>query len=229
MDGSLWGVILGGILAIAGGVAVAFWEQRTARAIRQEDRNLFTTAKVMESVVKIGQIQAWFVALKRTVDCCFDDAEEPGKAGLDPGVKVVPIVLSSVLVDEFSAEELANCLRSGDIGLLEELLDLQSNYRVTFELVRFFNQERNEFNAFTMNNASTADLVGGLAAQLEFDPKHKHGLEVRVAQLNQLVSEVMESYTSGLVKSEAAMSRFTSAMNSIPGIKVPKVNFVEGK
>ena len=146
---------------------------------------------------------------------------------LDPGIKVTPIVGAQLVPEPISSEELSLALQSGDLGLLEKCLTLQSNFLVHFELMSLFSKERNALSSFIRENAIEGEFVSGSYAESKLDPKFAHRVDAMIVVLNQIVAEMIEGVESGSIMAKECVIRFRQSVSLIPGVEIPRMSFFE--
>lgn len=225
MEAESFHVVLGAILALLGAALVTYWEQLSAKKHRAITDAELASARVFSCVTKLVQIRAWLRVVKRSVDECFEEANTPEMESMDPGIKVLPFVGSWAPVEAFSSSELALALGSGDSGLVEKLLNVRSNYEATFALVQAFTVNRKEFSSFMRDSAIAGIFRDGISAEVELDPSKQHAHDARVADLNQLVDEIIRSVENDLPDVEKVALRYVTAMRSKGGLTVPNLAF----
>lgn len=215
------GGLITGLIAILGVVL----ERRHAHLLRQKDKLQADAALAFSIQIKISRTYGWARSTKNAIDECFANAEVEGVTGMDPGVKVSPLVGNKAPDWQFSSSELALLLSTGDRGLVESLLSFQWQFGTTVALVDAFNQARLEYSRFVSSASIDGEFIEGTIASVSLPIKMKHAAEARVAELNQLVSEMIEGLPNVMDKAEKSVSRVESALRSLEGLKVVSVGF----
>lgn len=220
-------VLIGGGITIAVAVSAMVAEQRWARRQRMIERNAQRSASAFSAQVKIAQGHAWTRSVKRSIDECFAETSSSGADELDPGVRVTPLVGVDAPATSFSPEELSLALQSGDAGLLEELLSFQWNCRTHAQLLSEFNSARREYSEFVRDNAHDGEFVDGAYANVSMPAEKKHAMDARIADLNLVISCLIEGLEEQLRRSKEIMKRFQTAMNSVEGVEIHGVTFLD--
>lgn len=190
---------------------------------KEKSRQLQDNAKAFSCAVKLMQIRAWHRVIKRAVDECFDETEVGAAADMDPGLKVVPLVGPTHLIEAFTSEELAIVLQSSGQTLVLELLNMRSNYEVAFEVVKEFNKIRSDFSSYASAQARSGSFLDGQHQQLDFDPKEQHKLEARIGLLNQILSEIISSGETDIPRVDGIILKFELAMRK-KGMLLPDIS-----
>jgi hypothetical protein len=226
MDSGVLDTLLGGFLAIAGGAAVFWLERRAAREDSRREKLELQGAKLLSMIVNIQQMHAWNTTIGRSIDECFESVDDPN-GEIEPGLKVLPIIIPDVAPRAFSSDELGFAFSTADTGLLEKLLSLATNFSANLQTLREFNEIRKGHMAFVQANATHGDFFDGEAASVEIPHAKKHQHESNVVMLNQLVALLLDSTTRDAKNCIETLERLRTAANSIKGLKVPIVSFVE--
>lgn len=224
MEG-LSGVLLGAFLALLGGVVTLVvekkWEARETRRTTESEQSVLA----FSLMVKLTEIRGWNNVIHRSILECFDDAVGTPLQDGEPGIKVQPLLGASTRVDNISTQELALVLKCKDQGLLGRVLQLQANYRATFEVVQHFNSLRKEFTRFLQENADIGELSDGQFSKVVLSKRMGERAESHLAELNQLVGKMLESAEEDRNATETLILRLRSSLSSLAGVEFPSITF----
>ena len=212
--------ILGGVIASVSGAFVLWLDRRGARADAAAHRNEVKSALLLSIVLKLQQMHAWNVALAKVIEECFDTADDP-LGTMEPGAKVLPILVPLSSPEPFNAEELGFALETGDVGLVEILGDASSNFQSSLRVLAEFNELRKEYMVFSQTHGSATEPMDGGKVEIALPAELQHAVESRVAVLNQLVAMLMEHSARDVEKCARAVKRVTSAARAVSGVRVP--------
>lgn len=219
------GILLGAFLALLGGVVTLVveksWEAKATRLRVQNEQS----ALAFSIVVKLTQMYAWSIMVQRGISECFRDASGTLGEDSEPGVKVQPLIGASSRVDSLSSQELGLVLGTNDQGLLERVLQVQGNYRSTYDLVQHFNSARKEFSAFILEHAEFSEIEDGLFSKSSLPGSMKGRGQTYIAVLNQLVGEILQSAEEDRNATEAVIRRLQTAFSELEGVEYPKILF----
>ena len=220
-------VLLGGVLASMGGAGVMWLERRGLRQDKKLHLDDARSARVLGMVLKIQQMHAWNCVIRRVIDECFESAGDP-QGEIEPGLKVLPIIIPAFEPEPFTPEDLALAFETKDTGLVEKLMAVATNFQANLQTLREFNALRKEFMNFTQENAQNGFFQEGDKARVSLSATLKHGFQSRVVMLNQLVGHLMEATEKDASECELTLKRLCSALSSIDGIRVPLVTLNQG-
>lgn len=122
-----------------------------------------------------------------------------------------------------SPEELALCLISGDVGLLEKVFSVQNNFASTYCTMEIMNQRLKEFGDLKSSLAMPESEIVGDEGNLVFLGDDKHKLEAKIADINSIIGILLQAIEEDLPKSIECLKRYVTAVSSIDGLSVPKV------
>ena len=224
---SLVGAAIALFSAILSGVVILIFEKKMeARKDFVRDREI-ASALAFSILARAADISACNRTLKRAIDECFSDVEGTMQAEYDPGIKVVPIVGFPEFYESLSPSEMSLILRTGDSGLLEELLSLFRNFLTTIKLVAKFNLIREEYSRRVTELAKDSIPSDHGTEHFVMDETGRRVSDAIVGNLNVLVAEMINSSDNDLRRSRELVSRLQTAFREIDGLNVPTVKFEE--
>jgi len=216
-------VFIGGAITAAIALIGVVAERRWAHKLRKSEKLEEQSAIAFSAQVKIASAHGWLRSTYSAINECFSDAGVGTMSDLDPGVKVKPLVGNPPPAIDFTAEELALLLGTGDQGLTENLLAFQWTLGTIGELVAAFNRSRIEYSRFVADSASSGEFFDGANATIEMPTSTRHALDARIAELNTLVGELTTSLPESLQTSKLMMKRVESALRSVDGLQIRHV------
>ena len=216
--------VVGGLIAALSGAGMLWFERRGAKNDAKEEDLRQKAATAFAMTVKIHQMHAWSCAIKRKIDECFANVDDPD-GRIDPGLKVLPMLMPGIVPQAFSDSELSLAFSTKGSGLLEALLDLASSFHADLQVVRTFNEERKEYMSFVQSHAASGKFHSGDQAQVEISAAQTLADESRILILNQLVGIMIQATDDREKQCRLVLTRLSSSLKSLPGVSVPTVTF----
>jgi len=209
---------------LSGGVLLFVEKKMETRKDVARDREI-ASALAFSILARVADISACNRTLKRAIDECFSDVEGTLQADYDPGIKVVPIVGFPEFYESLSPSEMGLILRTGDSGLLEELLSLFRNFQTTIKLVAKFTLIREEYSRLIPELSKDSIPSDGGNEVYVMDEAGRRVSDAMVGKLNGLVAEMIDSSEIDLKRSRELVSRLQTAFREIDGLNAPTVKF----
>lgn len=202
---------------------VVFWlETKWSISQKAKSKQEEDSAIAFSALMKLVQNHALLRSLKQHCDECsplFDEQR--------PADYFFPLLFNPPADFHLSPAELALCIRSGDEGLLDKLLSLQSNAHTQISAFNKMNSMLEDYRLFKAQNALPTSSINGDVGTLEFPPEKVHELETRATHIDALVGKILEHIENDANDYLTLVTRFNSALNSIDGLEVPQTRLIQ--
>lgn len=215
--------LLGGGLSAITAAGFFMWEKTWSSKLHEKEHARVRSAQAFSVLTKLSMFYSSQLCFKKHLEKCYDEAQEDGMSGIDAADIVTMMIVPPVGNERLTAEELALCLLSKDRGLMEKLLNIQSNYLSTYYSIAMMNDLLKEYKEFKATNALMTSDISGDTGRLDMPPETKPQRDSMTADLNSLIGNLMEVLPKDIISNREGLRRFISAARSIDNLDVPEI------
>ncbi|NVK48106.1 MAG: hypothetical protein HWE33_17605 [Rhodobacteraceae bacterium] len=215
MDSTFWATVLGGSISLLGTVTIFQLQLNAENRRTKEKENETNTSLALSAHLKLINIRATFKAIK---DYC--DSNNPNYETQQPADYFLEQILPTLFVDPFTNEELALCIMTRDIGLVDRMLAIQANVRSTELAFRELNTRLLDYQYLKDEKADPTSTLTGDEGNIVFSEANNFLIQSRAAKLNAHIGAIIEDIEGELAVADTLITRHFTAMNSIKGLKL---------
>ncbi|CUH99920.1 hypothetical protein [Leisingera aquaemixtae] len=213
--------IIGGVLAMLGSLLATWVQNQSARKARSEDREFAGAESAYAVFHKLLDGHNSAANLERQINEMFDIANRKGHADMEPWAKVRALVGAPYDLENVAPKETAFLIRAQKADLLNEVHLIQRRLATTLVAADQYNELRKEMDTFLLENLSEGKLGEGTQLSAAFETDKKTRIEMREAQLNSLLGQIMENLKEDIPRAWDIIQEFRAAASEQYGEKFP--------
>ncbi len=217
-------VLLGGLVSLLTTLIIQWRSDRASERRRIEEIVENRAFQAQKGLIKTLQYVDAIFSLKATIDRQFENADQNGDADIEPVQKVQEVVSLDLNLEPYRIEELAFLLRSSDASLLQSLLLLERRTLSNFHVVGVYNTKRAILSDLIELGAEEISPGTGTVLTSTLSGVEALKVNLRIAVLNNVLGNLMESLDRDLREGKEYLSRFNRIAQSEFGEVFPALN-----
>ena len=191
-------------------------DQALIAAQRTEDRFRREAADALNTFSKISRYANAILAVKNAIDVRYSEVTADAPELSDPCQIVGPIPGKFVVPERLIPEEYKFLFTSENFLVAGEIEDLESACILMISLIEEYNERQAEIHKWLDDMADADRQIDGMVATDMIPNEMKGRLDRRIAQLNILITSIMEISEQSSPSPNEIMERFVDAALASP-------------
>jgi hypothetical protein len=191
-------------------------DQALIAAQRTEDRFRREAADALNTFSKISRYANAILAVKNAIDVRYSEVTADAPDLSDPCQIVGPIPGKFVVPERLKPEEYSFLFTNENFLIAGEIEDLESACILMMSLIEEYNERQTEIHRWLDDMADADRQINGMVATDMIPNEMKGRLDRRIAQLNILITSIIEIAEQSSPSPKEVMERFVAAAVASP-------------
>ncbi|WP_424942835.1 hypothetical protein [Aliiroseovarius crassostreae] len=199
--------------------------QRADRKKRAEERLAIEASHAISGFIKLTQWTNLLANIKQHIDRFYHEAQQDGLQTTEACLIVGPSAGQFTEPEKLKAEEFAFLAMEKESDLLGSVQLLEARAQNTNHVLNDYSRLRMEFEIWLESLPGFQRKLDGRLTEDRFPAEHKGNWDIRVAQLNVLIGELIGQIDDEINFAEQTVNRFSEVARRRFGDRFPKISF----